>query len=127
MKSIEGKENISGKIRAYVQGMLASILVTGLLFVLFGLGLYQFRWGDSILQAGIWGIYGLSSLAGGFWVGKRLRNRRFLWGMLLGLLYFVLLLLVSGMMGEGFPEDGKELLTACVICLAGGMAGGMIS
>ena len=127
VKSIEGKENISGKIRAYGQGLLASMLVTGILLVLLSLGLYQFRWGDRLLQIGIWLVYGLSALAGGFWVGKKLRNRRFLWGMLLGLLYFGLLLLVSSAVGEGFQGGGREILTACAICLAGGMAGGMIS
>ena len=111
----------------YGQGLAVSALVTGILLALLGWGLYQFRWGEEVLEAGIWALYGLSALAGGFWVGKRQRTRRFLWGMGMGLLYFLLLSAVSGAAGSLGTGGLGEAAAACGLCLAGGMLGGMVS
>ncbi len=115
------------KIKAYGTGLAASAAASGILLLLLSWGMYQFRWGNTVLQAGIWASYGLSSLAGGLLVGKKLRNRRFFWGMLMGLLYFFLLLAASCVIHGGVKGGLAEVGAACGICLAGGMLGGMLS
>ena len=115
------------KMKAYGQGLLVGAVVTAVLILLLSLGLYQFRWGESTLQIGIWVIYALSALVGGMVVGKKLRNRRFVWGAAYGLLYFALLFLISGATSGGWNASFRELAMACGICLGGGMLGGMIS
>ena len=93
---IEGKGDFFMKVKAYGQGLLVGALVTAALIFALSFGLYQFQWSDSTLQIGIWVVYALAALAGGMVVGKKLRNRRFVWGLAYGLLYFVVLFLISG-------------------------------
>lgn len=115
------------KMKAYGQGLLVGALMTAILIFALSFGLYQFHWSDSTLQIGIWIVYGLASLIGGMVVGKKLRNRRFVWGLAYGLLYFVVLFLISGATSGGWNGNFREMAIACGICLGGGMLGGMIS
>ena len=121
------REEDNMKVKVYGLGILVSGLVTGILLLLLSWGLYQFRWSNSVLQMGVWAVYGLSSLAGGFLVGKKLRSRRFLWGMLMGVVYFLILFVISGATTGGWSGNLAEMAAACGICLAGGMLGGMLS
>ena len=79
------------------------------------------------MSAAIIGIYLTSTLAGGVVIGKMAKTRRFLWGMLLGTGYFVLLLLITLGVYHTLNGSGGNLLTAFILCVGGGMAGGMIS
>ena len=54
-------------------------------------------------------------------------NKKFLWGMLTGALYFVILVLVSMAVNRKIQSDVTELISTLVICIGSGMLGGMIS
>ena len=69
----------------------------------------------------------LLSLAGGFLAGKGIRSRRFFWGMTNGVLYFLVLLLVSWLHSHGELADTSRLSVTLACCAAGGMIGGMMS
>ena len=72
-----------------VKALLVSYLLTGgLLLLLAGL-LYRFRLDEGKIQIGIILIYIFSCFAGGFLSGKMMKSRKFLWGVLLGLLLFL--------------------------------------
>ena len=88
-----------------VKALLVSYLLTGgLLLLLAGL-LYRFRLDEGKIQIGIILIYIVSCFAGGFLAGKMMKSRKFLWGVLLGLLYFLIMTLVSLAVNRGL-QDG---------------------
>ena len=109
-----------------LKSLLVSYVVTTLFLLLLTLLLYKFDLNEQKVKIGIMVVYVLSTFAGGFIIGKLTRQRRFLWGLILGVLYFVLLLLIS--MGVyRTVQGGTNMIISCILCGAGGMLGGMIS
>ncbi len=109
-----------------LKALLASYIVTSALLLLLTFLLYKFDLEEQKVQIGIIMIYVFSTFVGGFIMGKLTKNRKFLWGLLLGVLYFAFLLLISiGVYRtvQGVPGTA----VAFILCAAGGMLGGMVS
>ena len=100
---------------------ITGILLLGLAFLLYKLGL-----GESQVNLGIMVTYIISCLAGGFYMGRKGKNRRFLWGMGLGFGYAALLWAVT-YLTERSGGDLKETVLMFFICVLGGALGGMLS
>lgn len=107
--------------------LLISYLITGILLLLLSFLLYKLKLSRGQIQAGIYGIYALSCLAGGFFTGKKLKTRRFLWGALSGLLYFTVLLLLSLLIQKSIGAGIPQIVISFLLCAAGGTLGGMFS
>ena len=108
-----------------VKALLVSYLLAGgLLLLLAGL-LYRFRLDEGKIQIGIILIYIVSCFAGGFLAGKMMKSRKFLWGVLLGLLYFLIMTLVSLAVNRGLQDGTTSYFTTFLLCMGGGMLGGM--
>ncbi len=69
--------------------------------------------------------YILSCFAGGFLSGKMMKNKKFLWGIFAGFLYFGIMLLVSLAVNRQLNQTAANFVTTMVLCLLGGMLGGM--
>ena len=78
-----------------MKALLLSYAVTGVLLLVLAFLLYKFGLGESQVNLGIMVIYILSCLAGGFYMGRKGKTRRFLWGMGLGAGYALLLMAVT--------------------------------
>ena len=111
----------------FVKTLFFSYLLTGILLFALAFVLYKLRLSNTQIQTGIYFIYILSCFLGGFLAGKRMKNRRFLWGMLMGARYFVVLFLVSSLAGKPIESGFTHLALVFGICLAGGTSGGMLS
>ena len=110
-----------------LKALLCSYFVTGILLLLLTFLLYQFGLDEGKITVGIMVIYVLSTLVGGFVAGKLAKTRRFLWGILIGVLYFLLLLLISFGIYRRIQEGTSQILITWLLCIGGGMIGGMIS
>lgn len=114
-----------------VKALLAAYVVTGILLVILALALYKFELNEGAVTAGVTAgvtaVYLISTFTGGLVVGKLAKVRRFLWGIVLGILYFALLLLVTVGIYRTFHGSSTEILVTFALCAGGGMAGGMIS
>lgn len=106
----------------FVTYLLTAVLLFALSFIL-----YKLRISNTQVQTGVYLIYILSSFLGGFLAGKKMKSRRFLWGMLMGGLYFIVLFLISSLAGRPLESGFSYLLLVLGICLAGGTSGGMLS
>lgn len=106
-----------------VKALLAAYVVTGILLIILALALYKFELNEGAVTA----VYLISTFTGGLVVGKLAKVRRFLWGIVLGILYFALLLLVTVGIYRTFHGSSTEILVTFALCAGGGMAGGMIS
>ena len=110
-----------------VKALLAAYVVTGILLIILALALYKFELNEGAVTAGVTAVYLISTFTGGLVVGKLAKVRRFLWGIVLGILYFALLVLVTVGIYRTFHGNSTEILVTFALCAGGGMAGGMIS
>ena len=121
------KEQNEVWIMGMVKALLAAYVVTGILLIILALALYKFELNEGAVTAGVTAVYLISTFTGGLVVGKLAKVRRFLWGIVLGILYFALLLLVTVGIYRTFHGSSTEILVTFALCAGGGMAGGMIS
>ena len=115
------------KIIWLLKALLFSYVVTGISLLLLSVLLYKFEWNEHLVSAAIVAVYVLSTVVGGIVIGKLVRTRRFFWGLLLGNLYFILLLVITIVLYRSLSGNGLNMLTAWILCTGGGMTGGMIS
>ena len=122
-------ENMQKNIKViwWIKSLLASYIVTGILLLVLTFFMYKFELNEGAVTAGVTAVYLISTFTGGLVVGKLAKVRRFLWGIVLGILYFALLLLVTVGIYRTFHGSSTEILVTFALCAGGGMAGGMIS
>lgn len=121
----QGPEEIP--VAFLLKSLLFSYILTGVLLALLAFALYRFGLGERTVSIAIIVIYVLATLLGGFAAGKRMKSRRFLWGLLMGGAYFLILAVMSFAVGKGDMQVGSSFFTTLVLCAGGGMLGGMLS
>lgn len=104
-----------------------SYVLTALCLLFLALLLYKFRFGEMGVNIGIILIYILVCFVSGFFTGKRMETRRFLWGLLVGMGYFAILALLSMVLKQGVGQLGCSFLSTLFLCAGSGMLGGMLS
>ena len=122
-------ENMQKNIKViwWIKSLLASYIVTGILLLVLTFFMYKFELNEKIVSAAIVGIYVVSTLIGGVIIGKLTKSKRYLWGMVLGIIYFVLLLLITLGVYRTLNGDSVSIVTSLILCAGGGMTGGMIA
>lgn len=110
-----------------MMSLLVSYIVTGIMLLLLSMLLYKFDLDDAKVAVGIIFIYILSCFLGGFIVGKKMGEKKFIWGAVLGGSYFILLIFLSLIVNRSINEDIMNMVTVLVLCVCGGMVGGMLS
>lgn len=113
-------------LRVMAEGWLLSaivsvvgLLVSAFIFCLVGEG-------KNRLMTALYILVVLAVISGGFYVGRKMRLKRFLWGMILGGIYCAGLLLIAFFFGGMNVSELHFSLPFLLLCLGGGMFGGMI-
>lgn len=115
------------KLQVTLKNLLLTYILTGILLVVLSFALYKFRLKESQIRIGVTAVYIITCFFGGVLMGKNIRQRRFFWGLLLGLVYFLVLLAVSFLLNKGLNGTMNQILTTMAICAVSGTVGGMIS
>ena len=110
-----------------VQSLIVSYIVTGILLCILALIMYQSGAGEKIANLGITITYILASILAGMMVGKKIKKRKFMWGLFVGMLYFLILTSISLIFQENIILFSAERITAFFLCIAGGTLGGMLA
>lgn len=126
-KKIKNVRGMETKAICFLKAMLGAYVVTGILLLLLSFLLYKFNLDEGKVTAGIIVIYVVSTFVGGMLIGKSAHSRRFLWGIAVGVLYFVLMLLISLGIYHTLQGNSANMLTTFLLCAGGGMLGGMVS
>ncbi|MCI9335312.1 MAG: TIGR04086 family membrane protein [Lachnospiraceae bacterium] len=121
------KLNLSDRLTFILKCLLLSYLLTTGLLLLLALLLYRFELTEKVVSVCIIGIYILVTFLAGFLAGKREGSRKFLWGLLLGGLYFLILIVISLTVNQGMGEVAGNFFTVLILCCGSGMLGGMLS
>ena len=102
-------------------------ILTAALLALLALLVYRFALSEKLVSFVIIVIYVGTTFFGGWVAGKRLEKRKFLWGLLVGCLYFLVLALLSLIVNHSFQDVAVNFFTVLALCAGGGMLGGMFS
>lgn len=109
------------------KALIVAYIVTGLGLLILAFALYKLGLRENVTELGVIFIYILSTSIGGLLLGKHVECRRFLWGMILGLVYVLVLMLVSCIAHGGIGGICEKGFTTLLLCLAGGTLGGILS
>ena len=121
------RAGLERKILWMVKALLCAYVVTGIMLLILTVLLYKLGLSEENVNAGIILIYVISTFSGGFVIGNFAKIRKFLWGLLAGVLYFILLLLISLGIYHSLQGEAVHLVTTFLLCAGGGMLGGMVS
>jgi len=121
------KEKKESKGIWLLKALLAGYVVTGVLLMILALLLYKIDLDEQKVTMGIIATYVISTFTGGFIMGKLVEEQRFVWGLILGVIYFLLLFAVSFAVNHQLQSNGTNLITTLLLCAGGGMLGGMVS
>lgn len=121
------KLTFSSRLTFILKSLLISYLLTAGLLLLLALLLYRFSLTEKIVSVCIIGIYIIVTFLAGFLAGKREGTRKFLWGLMMGCLYFLVLTLVSLIVNHSISGLSVSFFTVLALCTGSGMLGGMLS
>lgn len=120
--------NVTKRIISIVKTLVVAYLVTALMLLILTVFLYKLQISGKIISIGIIVTYVLANLVGGLIIGKVTENKKYVWGCVTGVAYFLILSLLSFIINKSFyGAGGTEAITALACCGLGGMLGGMIS
>ena len=117
------KENIKN-ISVILGIMLISSVIVLLLLTIC---IWKMDGGANFLSAGVIAAYIISGLIGGCLIGKAMGSQKFLWGLFIGFLYFMFLLLLGIAMMRIDLKQHTQIIGSAFICSISGMVGGMFS
>lgn len=124
LRARDAKEN-PAKVLAMV--VFIMFIISALLLLLLALLLYRLELSEAVVKVAVIIIYIVTGMSGGILMGKKIKDKKFLWGFLAGTVYFGILLVVSLAVKGGTGIEPVKMVTTWVLCACAGTAGGMIS
>ena len=119
--------SVGRKFATVVEGLIIAYAVTGVLLAALAFTVFRFHLSEALTDVAIVAIYVIVTFIGAFITGKKVKERKFLWGLLLGTLYILIISLVAILIGQVFHVTSAANITTAVLCVGGGLLGGMIS
>lgn len=116
---------VGRKVIGFMRVILAAYLVTGVLLLILAFVLYKWQVSEALMTVGTLVIYILSCFVAGLLLGKSGRSRSFAWGLLAGVVYYLILLGISIAMPDNESASGFTIFINAAICAVSGMTGAM--
>lgn len=110
-----------------VKALFISYLCTGVILLILACIMYKAEPPNMFISAGVVFSYIFSAFVGGMIVGKKTQEKRFLWGIISGMLYFAIIFAISILMNKDIVSQIGSTITVFITCGFGGMLGGMLS
>ncbi len=108
----------------WLYALAVSLIVTFLGVLAISFAMSRLRFGSDVLKALCLVLEAVSAFAGAMMLGKWMASRRFLWGLMLGIIYFLILFLAGRILSGSWNPEAMLPLASCA---GGGMLGGMFS
>lgn len=105
--------------------LLFMYILTGLLLFMLAFMMYKMDLASNQINLGIIVIMILSTFIGGVLAAKSFREKRFIYGAAVGVLYFLILIIISSTMQKNL-KLADDALTMFIMCLGSGTLGGML-
>lgn len=124
---MEKTEVMKSRLVVLLRSLIVSFLVTLVMLLILALLLYKVELKENVVSIGIAATYLISCFMGGFLAGKKIKEKKFLWGLCTGAIYFLLLLGMSTILEPGAMAEAAYIGSALGLCMGGGTLGGMLS
>lgn len=125
--TMEKTQSRTEKPLSLLKAILAAYIVTAILLMILALLMFKAGLDEDKVSIGIIAVYLISTFLGGRIAGKGAESKKFLWGMVAGIAYFLILLLVTLISKQTVSAPAMQLVTTGLLCVGGGMLGGMLS
>ena len=124
---MERTSSQSMKMIHVMKAVALSYLVTIFLLLVIAFLMLQIGLPSAGVTAAIIITYILSVFIGSFYLGKRVEEKRFIWGLIAAIIYFSIYVIISLVIsGNEGVQLGNYIITFLIVALSG-MAGGMLS
>lgn len=107
--------------------LVTMYIATGILLLLLAFLMYRMDLAEPMVNGAIIAIYIIAGFLGGFLIGKKAGVKKYLWGLLVGALYYGVLFVAGLLLHQGMDADPVHLISTMALCLLSATAGGMIS
>lgn len=114
-------------ILSVLKVLIVAYVITGLLLLLSAFLMFKLNLGEGQVRIFVMTIYGIATIVSGIIYGKIKGSKRLLNGAFIGLIYFLMLILVSAIINRGLEDEIHKIIISMIICVAGGSIGGIIS
>jgi putative membrane protein (TIGR04086 family) len=121
------KSSTHSKPFILTRSIIVSYILTGILLLGLAFLMYKCTLNSKQVTLGINTIYMVSCLLGGLLCAKACGSRRLLWGVIAGLLYFIILFGVSLLFHHQVEQGMSHFFLVLALCTAGGALGGVVS
>lgn len=114
------------KVSVGVKALLVSYVVTAIILVILALLLYNLHWSATIVNLCIIGTYIIANALGSHMVAASINHQRLVIGLLFGITYFVILLLVSVLVKGAMASSVPELIKVLLVCVGSAVGGSIL-
>lgn len=115
------------KVLCITLTLVSMCVLTAVLLLLTAFVLYKMEISDGKVVVGTLITYFISCFTGGCIYGKIKEKNKYLHGLMIGGIYFAVLLLVSVFFSKDLALISVKTLYSALTCILGGMLGGMFS
>lgn len=108
------------------KGVVFAYLISGICLVLLAFLMFQWDVPEGVVRGGIIFAYVFSCFLSGMVVSANHEGRRYLWGLAMGVLYYLILFAGSMIFNRAVFTQIPGIFPALFLCTFGGMLGGML-
>ena len=126
MQSRNRNNPVLNYLKMFFTTTVSAVLATAVLLLLAAVLLDKLGLTESQARYIVYEVYLVTARAAGMIAGKWQRERKFMWGALAGIVWFLIVLIISLCFGSA-PLDTGQLFPAAVCMVGGGMLGGMLA
>lgn len=109
-----------------LKGLVVAYLISGIILLVLAFLMWRVDVSEGVLRGVIIVAYVLSCFISGMLVSAQRDGKRYLWGLLQGFAYYLVLFIVSMIANRGSFSEIPGILPALFLCCFGGMLGGML-
>lgn len=109
------------------KALILSYVATAILLLLLALAMFKLGISTKLVGFGITFVYIFAPALGGLYIGRKVKRKKFIWGILIGLLYATVILVCSLLLKDGNSRLVQDGVSTAMLCVCGGLIGGMIS
>lgn len=114
-------------IRNYFIILAGMFIFSAVLLAVMSAVIWKTGAGAGVVGGCVIAVYILSNFLGGFMAGKQAGKHRFLWGIVVSVVYFAVIFVAGIWFMGNTPKLSQEIITGALACIISGMFGGMLA
>ena len=120
------KQDLPTGFLKLIKYLCIAFIITMILLAILAFLLWKFEVGDNMIHGGIIFSYIFSCFIGGLFLAGEKKERCFMWGALLGFVYYLIVAGISMILNKQLFPVIPGMISVFFLCVFGGMMGGMV-